>query len=93
MGVEHWPLTPDGGPEKAVPLELAADFPAYAGILLTQLEAFGIPFLTDRPGLGELGFLYGGFSPTGIQVYVPESRLDEAKAILLAPPAEDGATT
>lgn len=93
MGTEHWPQNPDGTPEKAAPLELTADFPAYGGILLTQLEAFGIPFFTNRPGLGELGFLYGGFSPTGIQFFVPESRLEEAKAILLAPPAEDGATT
>lgn len=87
MGVENWPVGPDGQPEKAVLLDCEADFAAFGGITLSKLEAFGIPVFTNRPDLGEMSFLYGGSSITGIQFFVPESRLQEAKELLV--PAED----
>lgn len=89
MSTQNWPLTPDGSPEPSALLEWASDYPCQSGILLAQLEAFGIPFFTERPGLGELSFLYGGFSPSGICVHIPNCLLEEARAILSAPSAED----
>ena len=47
-----------------------------------EKEAFGIPFYTARPGLGEMSFFYTGASLTGVQVFVPESLLEAARAIL-----------
>ena len=53
MGVENWPVGPDGQPEKAVLLDCEADFAAFGGITLSKLEAFGIPVFTNRPDLGK----------------------------------------
>ena len=81
-GIKNWPKGPDGEPERPVLVESGADFAAYAGILISMLEAFGIPVLTDRGDAEEAGFLYGGFSLAGVKLYVPESRLEEARALL-----------
>ena len=86
-GMKNWPVGPDGEPERPVLVGSGADFAAYAGILISKLEAFGIPVLTNRGNAEEAGFLYGGFSLAGVKLHVPESRLEEAKALL--EPAED----
>ena len=54
-----------------------------------MLESFGIPYLTRRTGQGQIGFLYGGFSPEGIRIYVPASRLEEARELLAAENGEE----
>lgn len=87
--LKQWPKTPDGEPEKAELLELAGDFAAYGGLTCSLLESFGIPYLTKRSGQGQIGFLYGGFSPEGVKLYVPASRLEEARELLAAPPLEE----
>ena len=87
--LKQWPQSPDGEPEKAVLLELAGDFAAYGGLTCSMLESFGIPYLTKRSGQGQIGFLYGGFSPEGVKLYVPASRLEEARQLLAAPPLLD----
>ena len=87
MSMEHWPKGPDGQPEKAVRLEGEADLAAYGGIILSKLEAYGIPVFTNRSEQGEISMLYGGFAPTGVSFYVPESCLEDAKALLS--PADD----
>ncbi len=84
--LKQWPHGPDGEPEKAELLELAGDFAAYGGLTCSLLESFGIPYLTKRSGQGQIGFLYGGFSPEGVKLYVPASRLEEARELLSAPP-------
>lgn len=84
--LKQWPQGPDGEPEQAELLELAGDFAAYGGLTCSLLESFGIPYLTKRSGQGQIGFLYGGFSPEGVKLYVPASRLEEARALLAAPP-------
>jgi len=84
--LKAWPKGPGGEPEKAVLLENAGDFAAYGGLTCSVLEAFGIPYLTKRSGQGQIGFLYGGFSPEGVKVYVPASRLEEARELLNAQP-------
>ncbi len=84
--LKQWPHGPDGEPEKPALLELAGDFAAYGGLTCSMLESFGIPYLAKRSGQGQIGFLYGGFSPEGVKLYVPASRLEEARELLAAPP-------
>ena len=80
-----WPQDASGQPEKAVLLKTEADFPAFGGLCLSMLDSFGIPYLTDRPGVGEVANIQGGFSPEGVRIYVPLSRFAEAKELLNAP--------
>lgn len=87
--LKAWPKGPDGEPEKAALLENAGDFAAYGGLTCSMLESFGIPYLTKRSGQGQIGFLYGGFSPEGVKIYVPASRLEEAKELLAAESLEE----
>jgi len=84
--LKAWPKGVDGEPEKAVLLESAGDFLAYGGLTCSILESFGIPYLTKRSEQGQIGFLYGGYSPEGVKIYVPASRLEEAKELLTAQP-------
>ena len=70
----------------AVTAALCFAFAAFGGLTCSMLESFGIPYLLKRSGQGQIGFLYGGFSPEGVKIYVPASRLAEARALLEAPP-------
>ena len=49
MSTENWPLSPSGVPERAALLDWDADLPAFSGIALSKLEAFGIPFTPPDP--------------------------------------------
>ena len=85
--LKNWPKGPDGEPEEPALLDNQPDFESYAGLTLSRLEAFGIPALTRLSQRGQVGRLFGGFSTAGVDIYVPKSRLDEAKELLL--PVED----
>ena len=77
-----WPLLPDGRPEPEALLEQAPDFESYAGLTLSKLAAAGIPARVDAGQRGGVCKLFGGFSPTGVSIYIPASRLEEAKLLL-----------
>ena len=77
--LQKWPKGPDGTPEEAVFLLREGDFISCAGVTLSLLESWGIPYLTRRSSTGQLGFIYGGFSLEGVDIYVPASRLEEAR--------------
>ena len=76
-----WPQDASGQPEKAVLLKTEADFPAFGGLCLSMLDSFGIPYLTDRPGVGEVANIQGApcssssgsRSKTSLQINVTES--------------------
>lgn len=87
----RWPKNADGEPEPPVLLRLESDFSGYRDIVCSMLDSFEIPYFTSRPGIGDLLFLRGGFSPEGIEIYVPASRLEEAALLLntAGEPAEE----
>ena len=80
--LKNWPVGSDGRPETAAFLGTEGDFAAYAGIVCSLLESCGIPYLTRRSAMQQLGAVYGGFSPVGIDIYVPASCLEQAKMVL-----------
>lgn len=80
--LEQWPTGPDGMPERAVSLENVADFASYGGMAAARLMACGIPVLTGYAQADSLARLYGGFALGGVGLYVPESRLEEARSLL-----------
>lgn len=77
-----WPLYPGGEPEEPVRLAVCPDYLAYGALTVTRLEAAGIPVLTNYPKSGAAGRLYTGVSGTGVELLVPRSRLEEARALL-----------
>ena len=84
--LENWPKHADGTPEEKALLCTETDVPGSLGIFCSMLESFGVPFFTRRIGAAEYMKLLVGRSGTGAEVYVPQSWLEEARALLAAPP-------
>lgn len=78
----RWPTDAQGEPEAAAFLTHTADFAAYDEVLLSKLHAFDVPTVTRYPESGGLGKVYLGFSGSGIELFVPASRLAEAQALI-----------
>ncbi len=80
---QEWPKGGDGLPEQAEYLGETSDFGGDCEVMQARLLASGIPSFTQRPYQGQLGKIILGFSGYGVDLYVPGSRLEEAKKILL----------
>lgn len=88
--LRHWPKDPDGQPEPPAFLaNLREDGGLSAQITVTQLEAYGIPVLRSYPWSGAVVRIYMGTARSGVDLYVPASRLEEARHLLEAAPDED----
>ena len=85
---ERWPKTAAGEPEKAVFLCNCRAPDLTDEIMINMLEAYGIPCLRDYPGNGSFGKVVLGMSGQGTDIYVPESKLEEARSLLAAEPEE-----
>jgi hypothetical protein len=77
----RWPKDTDGRPERAEKLTLQSELDSMADITLSMLEAYGIPAFKT----GTQGKVIFGFAGLGVEIYVPSSRLEEARALLEAP--------
>ena len=83
-----WPTGPDGRPEPAAALAVQWELGSMADITLSFLAGCGIPAFKA----GTQGKVILGFAGLGVDIFVPESRLEEARALLAAGiPADDGA--
>ena len=88
--LQRWPRDPDGQPERPVFLvNIQEDAGLAAEMAVTQLEAYGIPVLRKYPWGGSVVRLYLGTARTGADLYVPASRLEEARQLLEAAPEAD----
>ena len=77
-----WPKGENGEPETPKFLTKVNGTQLDYEMTARMLEAFGVPTLRSLSSLGRLGRLVLGFSGTGTDIYVPESRYEEAKALL-----------
>lgn len=79
--LDRWPKDASGQPEQAVRLGIQWELSSQADITVSMLEGCGIPAFKE----GSLGKVLGGFAFQGVDILVPASRLEEAKALLEAP--------
>lgn len=77
-----WPVNPEGAMDKAVRLTSTGGNPFDSELDVNLLEAFGIPTVRRNPGDGSFGKVIMGSSGFGTEIYVPESMLEDARAIL-----------
>jgi hypothetical protein len=80
--LDRWPK--DSADELESPAFLT-DLPDTGGIAdmtVAQLEAYGIPVLKKYDGESSLGHVVLGFSGYGVSLYVPASRLEEARGLI-----------
>ena len=90
--MDRWPKTTSGEPEKAVFLCNYKALDLADELKINMLEAYGIPCLREYPGDGSFGKVVLGMSGHGTDIYVPESKLEEARGLLDAEaeePAEE----
>lgn len=82
----QWPVLENGEKEQAVLLAEVFDSLADADMKLSMLTAYGIPCFKYFEKEGGAGKVINGFSGYGANLYVPASRLEEAKDLLSAEP-------
>ena len=58
--------------------------PLNMELSLNLLTAYGIPYVCEYPNNGLFGQLIMGFPPGGMEVYVPETMLEDAQNLLNA---------
>lgn len=80
--VENWPKDENGTPVSPAFLEHITGTQLDIDMELNVLSAFDIPAITAYPNNGDFGRLILGFAGTGVDVYVPETMLDDARNIL-----------
>ncbi|MDR0445469.1 MAG: phospho-sugar mutase [Oscillospiraceae bacterium] len=77
-----WPLKENGEPETAVLLCHTEPRGLETEITVSMLRSYGIPAVTGLTGEGLIGELYTGAPSFGTDVFVPESMLEDATALL-----------
>ncbi|WP_418725832.1 hypothetical protein [Dysosmobacter sp.] len=88
--LRRWPKDAYGDPEEpAFLVNLREDGGLWAEMTASRLEACGIPVLRQYPWGGAAVRLYLGTAHSGVDLYVPVSRLDEARQLLEPVPEED----
>ena len=78
----QWPKDASGVPEHAVFLTSCRETDSQADILTELLSSYGIPALRNYDIDGMFGKVVLGFSGYGVSLYVPESRLEEARDLI-----------
>ena len=73
-----WPKGDNGENEKAVFLCHLSASDMQDELLVSMLDAYGIPVIKNYPGDGEFGRVILGMSGLGTDLYVPESMLEDA---------------
>ncbi len=87
--IPAWPKDETGREEQAVLLTRTFDAPADAGTVISLLSAYGVPCFKYYDKEGGAGKVINGFSGYGVSLYVPASRLEEAKDLLASQPVEE----
>lgn len=82
---ERWPKDENGQPEAPVYLCHCKGLNMDETMLVTRMEAFGIPCLRQYPNNGEFGRLILGLSGTGVDIFVPASLWADATELLKDP--------
>jgi len=85
----NWPKDANGEPVAPAFLKHISGGPLDLEVALNLLDAYGIPHVGEYPNNGEFGKLIFGHPPSGIEVFVPETMLEEAHNVLDAKVVED----
>jgi hypothetical protein len=80
----QWPVGDDGKTVAPAYLTHIGGGPMDTGLTLSLLEAYGIPHICEYPNNGLFGKLIMGHPPSGMEVFVPETMLEDAQNILTA---------
>jgi len=77
-----WPNGDDGKPVPPVFLTHVREVALEGQIVMNMLTSAGIPVLKEYPNDGAFGKVIIGLSGTGLELYVPETMAEDAKALI-----------
>lgn len=77
-----WPLDDNGEPVKPALLTTVMGNQVDYEMTLSMLRSFGIPSAKDFPQAGQIAKVLFGFAGTGMDVYVPENMLEDARELI-----------
>ena len=80
----QWPKKEDGGPVAPAYLKHISGGPLDLEVALSLLDAYGIPHISEYPNNGAFGKLILGHPPSGMELFVPETMLEDAQNIMSA---------
>lgn len=80
--LKKWPIRENGDPVVPAFLAHCSALGMEDVMLVNMLDAFGIPCIRQFPYNGELGQVVLGMSGDGVDIYVPETQLQEARALI-----------
>ncbi len=78
---QNWPKTESGEAELPALLMTVSNVNFRDELIVGKLEAYGIPCFKRYPGNGSFGKLVLGISGQGVELYVPESMLEDAQVL------------
>jgi len=85
----EWPVDDSGESVPPAYLTFIHGGPLDMELTLNLLEAYGIPYVCEYPNNGLFGKLIMGYPPGGMQVFVPETMLEDAQNVLNADTYEE----
>lgn len=77
-----WPQDENGEPVEAAFLANVQGDQIDSEMALSLLRSFGIPYTCEFPGSGRFVKLIFGFTAAGMDIFVPTTRLEEARQLL-----------
>ena len=80
--LDTWPRKEDGETEEPAYLCLRSCNDMADQLTMNMLRAYGIPCLCMERAEGSLGRVVLGISGYGVEIYVPASLLEDAKALI-----------
>ena len=80
----QWPKKENGEPVAPAYLKHISGGPLDLEVALSLLEAYGIPHIGEYPNNGAFGKLILGHPPSGMELFVPETMLEDAQNIMSA---------
>ncbi|MEG1632422.1 MAG: hypothetical protein RR314_00065 [Oscillospiraceae bacterium] len=86
---QKWPRDASGEFIPAALLATSSQIDMGDAVLISMLESFGIPSFRKFPHCGGFGNLMLGMSAEGVDVFVPETLLEDAKALMEGVHGED----
>ena len=86
---EKWPKNADGEPISPVYLTHCTGLDLDDAMLVSMLEAYGIPSLRQYPNDGDFGRLILGLGGGGVDIFVPETLVEDAHDLIMEVPEDD----
>jgi hypothetical protein len=80
--LRSWPRKENGDPEEPAYLCLRSCSNMEDQLTVSMLRAYGIPCLCMERAEGSLGRVVLGISGYGVEIYVPENLLEDAKTLI-----------